>query len=310
MGVIFRSPSQKEFSPAEVLGTTTNISLFVEPDDGRQPLLNVINSAQKQILVEDYLLSDPDIILYLEEADKRGIEVRVLLEEHPFGGAGLNQKAKPELESAGVEVRWANPNFTLTHEKTIIVDGRIVCILTMNLTKTAFTKNREYNACDENPVEVNEARDIFIADWERKNYSPVAANLVVSPDNSRGKLTALIRSAAKSLDIEMEVLEDPQMIDLLADRAKYIAVRIILSPLSQVDANKNAAERIPGVRFLKSPYIHAKLIDADGQRVYLGSVNLTSQSLDQNRELGILISQPDIISRIGQVFETDWAKAQ
>lgn len=310
LGALFRHPAQKQYSPAEVLGSKSNLSLFVEPEDGRQPFLSVINSAQKQILVEDYLMSDPDVILSLEEADKRGVEVKVLLEEHPFGGAGLNQKTKPDLEADGVEVQWSNPKFTLTHEKTIIVDGQIVCVLTMNLTKTAFTQNREYNACDENPAEVNEAKAIFQADWERKDYTPTEANLVVSPDNSRGKLKALIKSATKSVEVEMEVLEDPEMIDLLAQRAQEIPVHIILVPVAQVDANQIAADKIPGVRFLKSPYIHAKLILVDEQRLYLGSVNLSSQSLDQNRELGILISQTDIVGRINQTFERDWEMAQ
>ncbi len=307
--VLFRPQPQREFSGEEVLGAQTNLTLFVEPDDGRQPLLDVINSAQKEILLTVYLLSDPDVELYLAEAEKRGVEVKVLLEEHPFGGASLNPAAKKVLEQAGAEVRWANPGFTLTHEKTIVVDGRVVCVLTMNLSKTAFAKNREYNACDQDPGDVTEAKTIFTADWERKGYAPSQPNLVVSPDNSRGKLTAFIKSAKKSLDVEVEVLQDSRMIDLLAQKATEIPVRIILPPVSKVDTNKKALEKLKA-KTLSSPYIHAKLIVVDGERAYLGSVNLSGQSLDQNRELGILISQGDIIERITQIFDRDWENAQ
>lgn len=307
--VFIKPLPQREFSPAEVLGTTANVSLFIEPDDGRQPLLDVINSAQKEILLEAYLLSDPDVELYLIEAEKRGVQVQVILEQHPFGGSNLNQKAKPLLEEAGVEVRFGNPIFPFTHEKTIIVDGRIVCILNMNLTKTAFYKNREYNSCDENAEDVSEAKNIFLADWDKKEYSSKAINLIVSPDNSRGKLTAFIKGATKSLDIEMEVLEDGRMIDLLSQKAKEIPVRIILPPLAKVNVNKNALLKLKA-KTLSSPYVHAKLIVVDGQRAYLGSVNLSSQSLDKNRELGILISQSDIIEKISQVFSQDWSRAQ
>ncbi|MBI4099960.1 hypothetical protein HY440_03035 [Candidatus Microgenomates bacterium] len=307
--VFFRHPSQKEFAKEEVLGTKAGVTLFVEPDDGRQPLLDVINSAQKEILLEDYLLSDPDVELYLSQAESRGVEVKVLLEEHPFGGSGLSPVAKAQLTAAGAEVRWANPSFTFTHEKTIIIDGRIVCILNMNLTKTAFTKNREYNSCDENPTDVTEAANIFKADWDRTGFTPTTTNLVISPETARGKLTALLAGATKSIDIEMEVLEDDQIIDLLAQRAATMPVRIILPPLSKVDANKKALDRLKA-KTLGSPYVHAKLIVVDGERVYLGSVNLSAQSLDKNRELGILISQNDIVERINQVFSTDWANAQ
>ncbi len=314
VAVLFKNQVNREYSPSEVLGTATNVSLFVEPEDGRKPLLEVLNLAQKEILAEAYLLSDPDVKLYLEEADRRGADVRVILEQHPFGGGNINNDSKTELENNGVLVRWSSPDFALTHEKTVIVDGKIVCILNMNLTKTAFTKNREYNACDENPAEVSEAKRIFLADWDRKDYSPIEANLVVSPNNSRGKLVALIKAAEKSLDVEMEVLEDDQIINLLAERSGQIPVRIILPPISKVDTNQKAVDglRAAGtkVRVLSSPYIHAKVIVVDGQRVYLGSVNLSSQSLDQNRELGILISRPDVVSRIAQTFEKDWDMAQ
>lgn len=308
VGVWWKNPQQKTYSPSEVLGAKTNLSLFVEPDDGRQQLLDVIGSAQKEILTEVYLLSDPDIKLYLSEADKRGVDVKVILEEHPFGGRNINGLSRPELEQNGVEVRWSNQGFTLTHEKTIIVDGRIVCILNMNLTKTAFSKNREYNVCDENADDVSEAKNIFLADWDKKGYVPKAANLVVSPNNSRGKLVAYIKSATKSLDIEMEVLEDGRMIDLLVEKAKEIPVRTILPPLAKVTANKKALDKLK-VKTLSSPYIHAKLIVVDGARAYLGSVNLSSQSLDQNRELGILVGQSDIIERLNREFEQDWIRA-
>lgn len=306
---IFRPQPQREFPETEVLGAKTNLMLFVEPDNGRQPLLRVINGAQKEILLTVYLLSDPDVELYLAEAEKRGVTVKVLLEEHPFGGAGLNPKAKEFLEKSGAEVRWASPSFSLTHEKTIIIDGQIVCILTMNLTKTAFTKNREYNTCDSDLADVSEATKIFTADWERKSFSPSQPNFVVSPENSRGKLTAFIKSAKKSLDVEIEVLEDSRMIDLIAAKAAQVPVRLILPPVDKVDVNQKAAGKIKA-RTLTSPYVHAKLIVVDGERVYLGSVNLSSQSLDQNRELGILISQPDVVQKINEIFSLDWASAQ
>ena len=306
--VFFKTAQQKDYSPAEVLGVKANIQLFIEPEDGREPILSAIASAQKEILIEVYLLSDPEIISALKEAEIRGVEVKVLLEEHPFGGSGLNQKTRPELEAAGAEVRWTNPSFALTHEKALAVDRRIICILNLNLTKSAFEKNREYNVCTENQQEVAEVTAIFLADWERKDYVPKAANLVVSPNNSRAKITALINSAQKSLDLEIEILQDNKIIELLGNKAKTIPVRIITPPLSKIASNKF----VPGAQMktLASPYIHAKLLLVDGERAYIGSVNFSQFSLDKNRELGIIISQPDVIERLSQTFEKDWAAGQ
>lgn len=302
--VLFGDLPKKDYPSAAVLGARTNLQLFIEPEDGRQPILEAISSAQKEILVEVYLLSDPEVIAALKEAEGRGVEAKVLLEEHPFGGSGLNQKVKPEMEAAGAEVRWAGPSFALTHEKALAVDGRIVCILNLNLTKSAFTKNREYNICTENREEVAEVVAIFLADWERKDYRPSATNLVVSPDNSRDKLTALIRSAQKSLDLEIEVLEDRKLVALLAEKAKTIPVRIITPPPEKITTNKTVAGAQR--RILSSPYVHAKLLLVDSSRAYVGSVNFSTQSLDKNRELGIIISQPDVVERLAQVFESDF----
>lgn len=299
LAVVLQKLAQPKYSFQDVLGEETNLTLFIEPDDGREPLLNKIRPAG-QILTEVYLLSDPEVIDALKTKS-----AKIILEQHPFGGNTLNFKTKPILEAAGLLINWGNPNFSFTHAKFMVFDNQIVCILNLNLTKTAFEKNREYNICSENGEDITEATNIFNADWERKNYSPLAKNLVVSPNNSRGKLTALINSAQKSLDIEMEVLTDKEIIKLLLEKSKIMPVRIILP-----DPKKVKNSDIPGaqIKMLNNPYPHAKLILADGQRAYIGSVNLTAQSLDQNRELGILVSQSDIIGRLVATFTLDWEK--
>jgi phosphatidylserine/phosphatidylglycerophosphate/cardiolipin synthase-like enzyme len=60
------------------------------------------------------------------------------------------------------------------------------------------------------------------------------------------------------------------------------------------------------VRLVKTPYIHAKLIVADGARAFVGSQNLSTASLDSNRELGILISDPAILQVLAETFAQDW----
>ncbi|MCL4397918.1 phospholipase D-like domain-containing protein [Patescibacteria group bacterium] len=296
----FRPPPKTSYSSAEVLGENTNLTLFIEPDDGRAPLLNYINASQNQILTEVYILSDKEIGSALAS---RSAITKILLEEHPFGGGNFNQKTKDWL---GNIVRWTNPDFTLTHQKSMVFDDAVVCILNMNLSATAFSKNREYNICSENKEDVAEVTNIFNADWNRKDFSPADPNLVVSPVNSRAKLTAFISGAQKSLDIEMEVVSDDQMVNLLTDKAKNIPVQILVPNPKDV-----ANSPVPGaqVKSLKKPYPHAKLIIVDGVRAYTGSVNLTTQSLDQNRELGILVSQTDILDRLNQTFAKDWNNA-
>ncbi len=305
---------KQEYSSPQVLGRKSGLELIIEPAEGREPLLQHINSARKEVLVEVYLLSDREIISSLKEAENRGVTVKVMLEEHPFGGGNLNATTLPELTVAGIATRWANPVFTLTHEKALVIDGQTTCILDQNLTTSAFTKNREYDVCDDNPAEVAEVEHIFNADWVRGSYVPNNTNLVVSPDNARDKITALLKSAAKSVDIEIEVLQDPAVVKLLVGLTTSRIVRVILPPAAQISGSQGVIDELRRagieVRTLTSPYPHAKLIIVDNNHAYTGSVNLSAQSLDQNRELGLLISEQDIIDRLSQQFDQDFEKAR
>lgn len=313
-GIFLKDFGTKQYSAGEVAGASTNLELFIQPATGRQPILEAINSAEQEILVEVYLLSDKEIINRLIEAKNRGVAVRVMIEEHPFGGGNVNRVSFEKLRDAGVEFKWTNPTFALTHEKAIIIDRQTLFILNQNLTTTAFSRNREYNVIDRNPEHVSEAVGIFEADWNRVSYSPSSTSLVVSPENARGKITALLNLAVRTIEMELEIVQDRDMINLLAESGKRIAVRIIMPDFRKVPSNMDAAEKLKAagvsVRTLSSPYVHAKLVLVDKTRAYVGSVNFSDASLDQNRELGILISQPDIVDRLDRTFEEDWGRAQ
>ena len=303
----------KQTPPLKILGADTNIALFVEPSSGRQPILEAINSAQNEIFVEVYLMSDKQIINALEMAKQRGVVVEVMLEQHPFGGGSLNNATKEELISKGVSFEWANSSFALTHEKTIVIDKNEAFILNQNLTASSFSKNREYDVIDTNPQDVSEIRSMFISDWERKPFLPGVSHLIVSPINSRTALTTLIKSTTKTIDIEMEVINDDQVISQLCDEAKKIQVRLLVPTFSQIDSNFNSVNKLSAcgafVKTMSSPYVHAKLILVDSAKAYVGSVNLSSQSMDENRELGIILTQNDSLKNLVVSFASDWNKS-
>lgn len=293
-----------------VLGASANLVLFQEPQDGRQPLLSAIGKANREILVEVYLLSDKQILQALESANDRGVAVRVLLEEHPFGGGNVNVKSYRQLQTSRIPVKWTSNAFSLTHEKAMVIDGQEAFILNQNLTVSSFSKNREYDIEDLNPQDVNEIRRMFIADWERKSFTQTDENLVISPISSRDKLSALVQNATKSIVMETEVIEDRSLVELLANKARTVSVYIITPTLSQISSNKTALDTLrqagAHIKMIASPYMHAKLILVDDSKAYIGSINLSTQSMDENRELGIIISQSDIVVKLSEDFAADW----
>jgi phosphatidylserine/phosphatidylglycerophosphate/cardiolipin synthase-like enzyme len=56
----------------------------------------------------------------------------------------------------------------------------------------------------------------------------------------------------------------------------------------------------------KGPYIHAKAIVADGRVVFIGSENLSSTSLDQNREMGLMLAETAAINAVETALAADW----
>jgi phosphatidylserine/phosphatidylglycerophosphate/cardiolipin synthase-like enzyme len=297
----------------KVLSAQANVYVFTQPESGRKVIVNEINNARHEILVEIYLLSDKEIIDSLCKARQKGLAVNVMLERHPFGGGNLNSKTKETLIKCDISVNWTNPQFALTHEKSIILDGKEVFILNQNLTVSSFSKNREYDVLDTDLNDAKQVREIFIKDWKRENFTPRSSHLIISPNNSRAEIEKTISESATEIDIEDEIVDDERIISLLTQLAKKEKVRLIAPSLSQISSNKKALDKLKAggveVKTLSSPYIHAKLILVDNKKAYIGSINLSSQSLDRNREVGIIITEINSINNIKSTFESDWTRA-
>lgn len=302
--------------PTEAPGVATSaagdvgvLGLVVEPDDGREPILDELSAAARTIDVMVYLLTDRPIINALVAAEDRGVQVRVILEQQPFGGSGNPEETASTLRRAGAEVRWSSSAFTFTHAKTILVDRSLALILSLNLTRSAFESNREFGIVTDRPALVEPAQRIFDADW---NGRPVndAGGLVVSPIGSREAMAGLIRSAVRSIDIYAEVIRDDAMVRLIASKASDgVAVRLVMSPDEDPAwVPDRAALLAAGVelRYMGSPYVHAKAILVDGARLFVGSENFTQTSLDENREIGVITDDPTATARVAAAFERDF----
>src|SRR5579875_972049 len=210
------------------------VQVFVEPDAGTQPILDAINGATKSVWIEVYLLTDHDVINALESAANRGVQVRVLLELHPYGtGSTSPQTVLQELQSAGVQAEGSNPAFHYTHEKAMIIDGSTLFVMSCNLTYTGLgggsSPDRDYGVIDTASADVQEAINIFNADWQRQTPTLTDPNLVVSPVNARSKLDGLIGGAHHTLYVEDEEMYDQQSENALISAAKSgVNVEVIL----------------------------------------------------------------------------------
>lgn len=310
-------PQKIEISPAE------QTSLLIEPENGISPIIDAINQTTSTIDLTIYTISDSRIINALISAKMRDVTVRALYNDKFFSGSGksTNQKTMDTLSSAGIQTKKSSSDFTLTHQKSFIFDNTKVIIMTFNLEPSYFSTSRDFAAITADPKAVAEIKAVFEADWQGIKIYPNNPSLVWSPNNSRVKLKKLINDATKTLDIYAMVLEDQDIMNTLIQAVKRkVTVRIISAKLSNIGGeDTNAPQRHTlteaGIenKIDNSLFTHAKVILADygtnKQIAYVGSINFSDNSIDKNRELGILSSDQVVLDKLQKIFNDDWKLA-
>src|SRR5271170_4290432 len=101
-------------------GTLMSRSLIVLPDDSAKPIVEAINGAKDSIRVKMFLFSDPTLLGTVVAAQRRGVKVRIMLNPERRDGEKENDDSRKMLIDAGIEVLDSNPEFDLTHEKSMV----------------------------------------------------------------------------------------------------------------------------------------------------------------------------------------------
>jgi phosphatidylserine/phosphatidylglycerophosphate/cardiolipin synthase-like enzyme len=287
--------------------------LFILPEQGIAPVLTALQGARQSIHMVTYLMTEPKIIGALKDAVGRGVDTRLILELNPYGGGSGNVDVGADLAKAGVKLKWDNPAFVYTHAKFIVIDGKRLLLMTGNMTSSTFSANREYGVIDSDMRDVTEALGVFEADWNRAKVDLSQSRLVWGPDNSRQRILQMFDAAQETLDIQHQDCQDGEMIaHIVGAIQRGVKVRYISSatyPLSS-DVDEPGRQRLRAagaqVRYMNDPYVHAKIFIVDRQLAFVGSQNMTANSLDFNREVGIALTDSAVLNRILTRFNADW----
>jgi len=145
-------------------------SLIVMPDDSSKPILDAINGATKSLRVKMFLFSDPSILKAVIDAQRRGVNVRVMLNPARRDGESENKESHKQLAAAGVTVIDSNPEYDVTHEKSMVVDDTTAFVNSLNWDTKNLTETRDYAIVTSHAHEVAEVIECFEADWHRKPY--------------------------------------------------------------------------------------------------------------------------------------------
>ena len=137
--------------------------------------------------------------------------------------------------------------------------------------------------------------------------------------NVRARTLKIINAATTSLDVYNEEMADQQTVDALAAAAARLGggkVRVVMTGDLTENSYAAAYDQLvaAGVVVKLFPnldsvlYIHAKAVVADGTDAYIGSTNISSPSMNFNRELGLVFDdQPEILAPVITTFEADFS---
>ncbi len=182
---------------ALVISVTSTLALFlpvlafavparfaVGPDSNQSLLLNSIQSAQNELLINIYQIDTPAVVDAIIEKVRQGLAVNLLVEASPVGGQGHTEKqALNEIKRAmlsrssnhqaiymmGVQSRDEHRRFRFDHAKYVVIDGRRALISSENFTSTGHTEsgkigNRGWDTVIEDPSLAQKLTDLFHSD--------------------------------------------------------------------------------------------------------------------------------------------------
>jgi phosphatidylserine/phosphatidylglycerophosphate/cardiolipin synthase-like enzyme len=150
------------------------ISAFFSPNGGcTEAIVDQLNEAKRQVLVQAYSFTSAPIAKALVDAHRRGVDVQVILDKSQrterYSGATF-------LSNEGIPV-FIDAAHKIAHNKVMVVDGKTVITGSFNFTKSAEEGNAE------NLLVISNAPDLaqrYTANWKEHLLHSTTYNIVNS----------------------------------------------------------------------------------------------------------------------------------
>jgi cardiolipin synthase A/B len=175
---------------------------------------------------------------------------------------------------------------------------------------------------DTNPTDVAAIAATFDTDYAsppsgRPPEATPAPNLIWSP-MARASFLQHIDQATRSIDLTNQELKDRAVVSALDKAAsRGVHCRIVMTEdpawaksIAEVSAAGCSVHLFPNTG--SGLYIHQKMLLSDNTSLIIGSQNLSTTSLIENRELSLALDTaiaPQLISAVESTFEADYAAA-
>ena len=262
--------------------------------------------------LETYDLTNKFFKASFQNLSNRWIPVQIILENNKYQEYQntFNQLQDYFSWDENVELRSDEQMWTTYVHAKVILNEDSFWIQTANFTKSSFESNREYFFHGEDEEFRDSLEKLIDADWVWDDLFTldIHPNLVVCPLNCRDVIENLLKNAKESVIIQTQYIVDDEILDVLSKKSNEVEVKIIVA---DSDDNYDLVSLFwPWVvRTLRSHYNHTKMILIDEKYLLLGSMNLSSNSLNKNREIWIILMDPWHISEFEKRFNQDWAES-
>ncbi|WP_246999458.1 phospholipase D-like domain-containing protein [Halosolutus gelatinilyticus] len=273
---------------------------FVLPDSPDVPR-ETIRNAEDRLLLAGYTFTDEAIAADLVDAADRGVDVAVLLESGPVGGAPEETRTRIErLDAAGIDVRvigGEGARYRYHHAKYLVADDAVL-ITTENWKPSGVggASNRgwgvrvsdgdladglaavfeaDFDGWDTEPGPAHVENASFVADDPSParefdaDHPPTtmpveSAELLLAPDNAEPRLKELLASADDELLIEQAGVDpDVSLLEASIDAARRgVTVRLLLDGSWYVaDEHERLAARLDRAAARDDLDLDVRLVD-------------------------------------------------
>lgn len=268
-----------------------------------------LDSTDKYLKLETYDFTNKFFKTRFQNLSNQWVPVQIILENNKYQEYGNTFRELQNYFSwdENIKLRSDEQMWTTYVHAKITLNEDSFRVQTANLTKSSYESNREHFFYSNDSAFHDSLEKLFNADRVGDDLSTLNLhpNLVVCPLNCRELIKTLLESAEKSIVIQTQYIVDDEILDILRKKSEQIDMAIIVA---DTDDNYDLVSYFwPWIaRTLKSHYNHTKMILVDEKYLLLGSMNLSSNSLDKNREIWIILMDTGHISTFEKWFKQDW----
>lgn len=290
-------------------------------------LVEAVQRAQRSVDMAVYNLSLEDLADALVEAHRRGVRVRLVLDD-----GAVDRNVPDRLRAAGIPIADDGDSDGLMHSKFMVIDEQEVWTGSANFTGASFYRDDNNlvrlvsaQAAENYTTEFNEMFDEGLFGSSTRPATPypqievggIPVEIYFSPDDGAAdQIVDEIAAAQVSVNFLAYSFTNDDIAEAVRRRADLgVAVRGVFDA-EQVDSNTGGefeaftAEGYLVRRDGLDGLMHHKVIIIDGRTVITGSYNFSASAERRNDENLVVIHDETLAGQYLERFELIYAEAE